>query len=84
MEIPKLTGFSYWVNFRDKFSMELKLTIGRRGFSLDYKINPNERTVTRSNSTLVEVEMIDTFDMEKHRVGATHFGIAFKKDNSQV
>ena len=84
LEVPVLTGSSNWITFRDKFLMKLALTIGTRGFSLDYILDDTVRPVTNARTPLIEIDEIDLNDDELYKTSATHFGRYYKQDNAQV
>lgn len=85
VEIPKLTGSSNWVDFRDKFKMKLSLTIGNRGFPLEYVIDETDRPVSHANAALVEADdELDLSAEDTFVVKPTLFGKPFKMDNAQV
>ena len=84
VQLPALTGSSNWVDFRDKFKMKLSLTIGNRGFPLDYVIDNTARPVRRGNANLLEVDEIDLSEDNLYVTSATQFGAPFNKDNTQV
>ena len=84
IEIPTLTGATNWVDFIDKVKMKLGMTIGTRGIPLSYVIDTTERNVTRANALLTEIDLLDLSDESIFTTQATHFGSAFKRDNSQV
>ena len=46
IDIPKLSGSSNWIIFRDKFKMKLHKTTGARGFHLGYIVDDTIRPVT--------------------------------------
>ena len=84
VEIPKLTGSTNWVDFRDKFIMKCSQTTGCRGITLDYVVDSTPRAVTRANQQLEYVDTIDISDDVQFRTMTTHFGRAFKEDNKAV
>ena len=84
VELPKLTGSTNWVDFRDKFIMKLSLSIGSRGFPLSYVIDPTTRRVTRGNTNLIEVDQLDFEEEDLYSKQPTHFGAYYKRDNAQV
>ena len=84
VDIPKLTGSINWVNFRDKFIMKLSLTIGNRGFPLEYVIDEMARGINRGNATLVEIDEIDLSNEDTYRTKPTLYGKPYKVDNTQV
>ena len=84
VDIPKLTGSSNWIDFRDKFLLKLSIEIGSRKFPIDYVVDDTVRNVTRANANLREVDEIDLSEDEIYKVQATQFGKQYKKDNSQV
>ena len=84
IEIPKLTGASNWINFRDKFLMKLGVTIGSRGIPLTYVVDTTERDVKRANATLVEVDTLDLDDEDTYPTKTVQFGRGYKDDNKQV
>ena len=79
--IPTLTGASDWINFREKLLLKLSLTIGSRGFPIDYVVDPTVRSVERANAALIEADEIDLSDVAIFRTKATLFGDAYKRDN---
>ena len=81
IDIPKLSGSSNWIIFRDKFKMKLHKTTGARGFHLGYIVDDTVRTVTSPEQPLVEVDTIDINDDEAYTISSTHFGRGFKSDN---
>ena len=84
IDIPKLSGSSNWIIFRDKFKMKLHKTTGARGFHLGYIIDDTMRLVTSPGQPLVEVDTIDINDDEAYTISSTHFGRGFKSDNKAV
>jgi len=84
IDIPKLSGSSNWIIFRDKFKMKLHKTTGARGFHLGYIVDDTTRPVTSPEQPLVEVDTIDINDDEAYTISSTHFGRGFKSDNKAV
>ena len=84
IEIPKLTGSTNWITFRDKFIMKLSHTVGCRGIPLDYVVDSTPRVVTRANQNMAFVESIDLSEDGQYRTLTTHFGRAYKEDNKAV
>ena len=84
VEIPKLTGSTNWITFRDKFIMKLSHTVGCRGIPLDYVVDSTPRVVTRANQNMAFVESIDLSEDGQYRTLTTHFGRAYKEDNKAV
>ena len=84
IDIPKLSGSSNWIIFRDKFKMKLHKTTGARGFHLGYIIDDTMRLVTSPGQPLVEVDTIAINDDEANTILSTHFGRGFKSDNKAV
>ena len=84
VEIPKLTGSTNWVDFRDKFIMKLSKTTGCRSITLDYVVDSTPRAVTRANQNMEYVHTIDISDEVQFRTMTTHFGRAFKEDNKAM
>ena len=82
--LPKLTGASDWVAFRDAFISKLASTKGSRGFPVNYVIDSTEREITHGNANLIQVDEIDINDDDLFVTAATHFGLGFKTDNVTV
>ena len=84
IDLPKLTGSSNWIDFKEKFKMKLSLKIGNRGIPLSYVIDTTPRAVTRGNANLVEVDRIEVDDDDFNVSNATQFGSVYKRDNIAV
>ena len=84
VEIPKLTGSSNWIDFRDKFLLKLSIDNGNRGFPIDYVVDETARDVTRATANLREIDEIDLSEEGIYKQQATQFGRQYKKDSSQV
>jgi len=67
VEIPKLSGSSDWITFRDKFKMKLYKTIGVRGIHLGYIVDDTVRSVTRPDQPFIVVDTLDIDDVAIHR-----------------
>ena len=82
--LPILKGSSNWVEWKEKFSLRLAHSFGKRGSPLSYVIDQTDRAVTRANARLLEVPSIDFSDLTILKTSTTHFGPAFKEDNRKV
>ena len=54
VEIPKVKGHENCVQWRDAFTASLSATVGSRGISLDYIVDPTTPTVTRATDAFAE------------------------------
>ena len=82
--IPTLQGSKNWVDFRDKFVLELSMIKSKRGFPLDYLINTTARAVTSARTPYLEVGRVNIEDDDYYCSNAVLFGPHFKADNKKL
>ena len=79
--IPNLKGTMNWVDFRDKFLLQLSEIKSKRGFPIDYLLDDTTRVVTNVRTRLTVVDQIDLSVEGLYRTEATQFGPSYKLDN---
>lgn len=82
--MPKLTGTTNWISFRNTFLFKLATNKDSCGFSLAYVLDTTPRAINTASENQVAVDSVDLDENDVYLTKLVYLGAECKADNKAV